>query len=182
MRFAPLDDDALPATSSRAQILATLAEEARILLRQRVQQPTRHEWPLALCTLYPDTNVLPWSSDPASHPLWRQSALVPESASELTFWLASRLPLSSALRLHVLATTCPQKRMSVLVAAMRLLSDPERPIPITGPNTPALCVRWQDHALPQLVIDLTLPADASVPSPDGRSVPSHSVAPRYEDS
>ena len=36
-------------------------------------------------------------------------------------WLAARLPLTTQLRLHLLACTCPVKRTRDLVDAMRLL-------------------------------------------------------------
>ena len=41
-----------------------------------------------------------------------------------SFWLACRLPLTTALRIHLLSCTCPTKRLRDLVDAMRLLADP----------------------------------------------------------
>ena len=41
-----------------------------------------------------------------------------------TAWLAARLPLTFALRLHLLACPCPLQRMRDLVVALRLLRDP----------------------------------------------------------
>ena len=41
-------------------------------------------------------------------------------------WLGARLPLSNSLRVHLLSTLCPLRRLQDAVDAMRLLSDPHR--------------------------------------------------------
>ena len=160
VRFAPFDDELLPIhtmANSRA-ILGDEVSVARSLLKQRVRDPNRHEWSLTLCTLYPDTNILPWTADPTTHPLWHRTSTPPKDASEFSFWLASRLPLTTQLRLHVLATACPLRRMIDLVAAMRLLAHPDRRCrQARGPDGAALAVRWRSDALPQMVVDIVHP-------------------------
>ena len=41
-------------------------------------------------------------------------------------WLAARLPLTSALRLHLLDCACPLKRMRDVVDAMQLIAGTSR--------------------------------------------------------
>ena len=48
----------------------------------------------------------------------------PSEATELSLWLAARLPLTTRLRMNVLQCTCPLKRMRDVVDAMRLLLEP----------------------------------------------------------
>ena len=150
--FGLVDDEDVSAP--RAFVDETNA--AHVLLKQRVREPTQHEWPLTLCTLYPDSNILPITADPTAHPEWRSSGTTPEGASDLTFWLACRLPLTTTLRLHVLSTTCPLQRMCDLVACMRLLRHPERQYRQSrGPEGSQLRVLWREPgSLPPMVIEL----------------------------
>lgn len=62
--------------------------------------------------------------DPRAHPLWAGQQVLPAEPAELSFWLAARLPLTTALRLRLLACACPLQRMRDVVDAMRLLLDP----------------------------------------------------------
>ena len=52
---------------------------------------------------------------------------MPSCASELSLWLGARLPLTTSLRVSVLSTLCPLRRMQDCVDALRLLLDPHRP-------------------------------------------------------
>ena len=96
------------------------------LLEQHRNDIVRPEdWELLLCTLDDELSVLPAGlGDPTSHPQWLSAASVPEEAAELAFWLGCRLPLTTELRLHLLACACPIKRTRDVVDAMRLLRDP----------------------------------------------------------
>ena len=65
---------------------------------------------------------------PNLHPLWTEQQTPPTSAAELSYWLAARLPLTTALRAGVLSTCCPLQRLHTVIDAMRLLisADPKR--------------------------------------------------------
>ena len=98
---------------------------ARALLEDRERLPIQtDDWELLLCTLEDELSWLPSEADPTSHPKLIESAVMPQGATELSFWLACRLPLTTALRIHLLSCTCPTKRLRDLVDAMRLLADP----------------------------------------------------------
>jgi len=62
--------------------------------------------------------------DPRAHPLWAGQQMLPAEPAELSLWLAARLPLTTALRVRLLACACPLQRMRDVVDAMRLLLDP----------------------------------------------------------
>ena len=79
---------------------------------------------MSLCTLDDETDC--WASPPHEHPAWRTAAAPPEDASALSLWLAARLPLTSALRLHLLDCACPLKRMRDVVDAMQLIAGTSR--------------------------------------------------------
>ena len=49
--------------------------------------------------------------DPRCHPMWLLQAEQPECSTELSLWLAARLPLSTALRVHLLSAHCPLRRL-----------------------------------------------------------------------
>jgi len=121
-RLVALNDDAISAGTARA--VEDEAAVARALLRSGPAAARD----LTLCTLLPEANILPWGADPATHPLWHDCARLPGSgaASGLGWWLAARLPLTLGLRLHVLGSKCPLKRMRELNTAMRLLAQPSR--------------------------------------------------------
>ena len=120
-RFAPLDDDE-PASRTAMEDEAIVA---RALLEDRERLPIQtDDWELLLCTLEDELSWLPSEADPTSHPKLIESAVMPQGATELSFWLACRLPLTTALRIHLLSCTCPTKRLRDLVDAMRLLADP----------------------------------------------------------
>ena len=62
-----------------------------------------------------------------SHPSWLRGAALPAAADDgtaLAFWIAARLPLTTALRHHVLSLTDPLKRLRDVVDALRLLHAP----------------------------------------------------------
>jgi len=118
-RFAALEDDAV----EDARSLEGEHASARALLEAHVRTPAP-DWDLLLCTLDEELTVLPPGADPASHPRWVECAAVPEDAVGLTWWLASRLPLATALRHHLLECGCPLKRLRDTVDAMRLLANP----------------------------------------------------------
>jgi hypothetical protein len=83
-------------------------------------------WSLELCTLDEEVmGELICRADPTAHPLFLDCAAVPEEATALAHWLACRLPLTTAFRLHLLRLTCPLKRMRDVVDALRLLSSPQ---------------------------------------------------------
>ena len=122
-RLAPFDDDALDTSDARA--LEGEAAAARALLESRQHLPVQpDDWELLLCTLDEEVDILPPHLDPTAHPQWLDAARIPEGAAALSHWLAARLPLTTSLRLHLLACPCPLKRMRDLVDSMRLLADP----------------------------------------------------------
>ena len=49
---------------------------------------------------------------------------MPDAPIELGFWLGCRLPLTTAMRLHLLEVSCPLKRLRDVVDALRLLNNP----------------------------------------------------------
>jgi len=65
--------------------------------------------------------------DPRCHPLWPAEGLAPEAEDELSLWLGARLPFTNELRIQMLSTLCPLRRMQDVVDALRLLCDPQRP-------------------------------------------------------
>tara|TARA_B110001452_G_scaffold260865_1_gene258889 strand:- start:583 stop:1017 length:435 start_codon:yes stop_codon:yes gene_type:complete len=71
-----------------------------------------------------DEEAEPPVCDPRSHPLWGSQWTPPSEATELSLWLAARLPLTTRLRMNVLQCTCAFKRMRDVVDAMRLLIEP----------------------------------------------------------
>jgi hypothetical protein len=79
---------------------------------------------LLLCTLDEEVDILPPGADFASHPQWVSASAVPDDAAELSYWLGCRMPLTTALRLHLLACPCPLKRTRDIVDALRLLNNP----------------------------------------------------------
>jgi hypothetical protein len=65
--------------------------------------------------------------DPRCHPMWPLQSEMPDDAAELSLWLGARLPLSTGLRVSMLGTLCPLRRIQDAVDALRLLCDPHRP-------------------------------------------------------
>ena len=147
-RFSPLDDaDAppLPAQATGAT-LEDVADAARTLLRATPRAPgSPHSWlaaaidestaadaggapslPLALQTTDVERSVRPpiaFLEHMPHHPRWRELAEPPDDPSQLSFWLAARLPLTTALRLRLLGYDCALERLKHTVGAMRLLSS-----------------------------------------------------------
>ena len=116
----PLEDEDLsPARSERLADEAGLANELvdRCVATGRFALEPSHEdeeiGGAAIC-------------DPRCHPMHLAQSERPECPRELSLWLASRLPLSTVLRLHMLSILCPLRRLQETVDAMRLLSDPQR--------------------------------------------------------
>jgi hypothetical protein len=69
------------------------------------------------------------ASQQRAHPHWEAACAPPEGAGsedELSLWLGAQLPLSTDLRLRILTTLCPLKRMQDMVDALRLLCEPDR--------------------------------------------------------
>ena len=84
-------------------------------------------WSFELCTVDDELmSELMEFADPTAHPLFFKCAEIPEDATPLAWWLASRLPLSTAFRAHLLRLDCPLKRMRDVVDALRLLVEPQR--------------------------------------------------------
>lgn len=133
--FELIDDEQISLEDERA--LAAEADRAAALLAEssRAQRAKgaggSSEWELLLCHLddevsgddVEDAMVLP---NPTTHPQWLASSSVPDDPSQLSFWLACRLPLTTALRAHLLGLDCPLKRLRDVVDALRLLSNPSR--------------------------------------------------------
>ena len=141
-RFATLDDDVLSATDERA--LEDEAGVLRALLDHRNSVPIQpDDWELLLCTLDEELTVLPEDADPTSHPQFLSAARVPESSAiELGWWLAARMPLSTALRLHLLGLSCALKRTRDLVDAMRLLQNPAAEYARARATGGKMCITW----------------------------------------
>jgi hypothetical protein len=89
------------------------------------------EWELLLCHL--DDELYEGEEEdglarlnPTAHPQWLSAARLPDDPVELAFWLSCRLPMTTALRAHLLGLQSPLKRLRDVVDALRLLSDPSR--------------------------------------------------------
>ena len=104
----PLVDEVL--TPAREERLADEAAAARELIErgQRTNsfylEPSHHDEEIGggeeVC-------------DPRCHPLWPLQQEVPEDSRELSLWLASRLPLSTGLRIRLISNLCPLRRLQV---------------------------------------------------------------------
>lgn len=118
-RFVPHDDD-MDATSSdeAARVEAYSAHE--FLSRPGV-------WARDLWTMDADATILPLGADPRAQRHWHNHAHMPESPSDLAFWLAARLPLTRRLRLRLLESRSPLQRLQTLTDAMRLLAAKPSP-------------------------------------------------------
>lgn len=117
----PLADEEL--TPMREERLADECELARALIERGT-----HEARFVLEPSHLDEELGGASvCDPRCHPVWPLQSSEPTCGKELSLWLGSRLPLSTALRVHILSTLCPLRRLQDVVDAMRLLCDPERP-------------------------------------------------------
>ena len=119
--FERVEDDELVA-AGRQRALDDEVALARALLEASSERGGVFE--LLLCTL--DEEVGMPDVHPASHPLFLRHAAQPDDPTDLAFWLSARLPLTTALRHHLLAVTCPLKRMVDVVDAMRLLLEPSK--------------------------------------------------------
>ena len=64
--------------------------------------------------------------NPRCHPLHSLQDEIPLDGAQLSLWLGARLPLSTSLRVSLLSSLCPLKRLQDTVDAMRLLCDPQR--------------------------------------------------------
>ena len=107
------DDELLPAREER---LADEASSARALIERGQLTGT-----FALEVSHHDEELGGLSvCDPRCHPMFPLQAEVPGCPKELGLWLGARLPLSTALRVHVLSTLCPLRRLQVRAAAPRL--------------------------------------------------------------
>ena len=113
----PIADETM--SEARAERLADEAERAVGLLDLAVDRRAVFLEPSTL-----DDELGPPVCDPLSHPLAALQHDPPHSPSELSLWLAARLPLTTRLRLAMLASTCPLKRMADTVDVLRLLLDP----------------------------------------------------------
>ena len=117
--FSWLADDALA-----RQQQSTLDDEAVVARALLEASAARGDgaFDLMLCTL--DEEIGMPDVHPSAHPLFLRYASQPEDPIDLAFWCAARLPLTTALRHHLLAVTCPLKRLVDVVDAMRLLLEP----------------------------------------------------------
>lgn len=125
--FEDVTDEPLPAGNASA--LEDEAIAARGLLSSALEGSggEGEHWQLELCTLDEELmGHLLEVADPTSHPLFLHSAAVPSEDASLAYWLGSRLPLSTGFRAHLLACTCPLKRMRDVLDALRLLANPNR--------------------------------------------------------
>ena len=118
----PLEDDAV--SERRRERLGDEAARALELVAAGLE---RGAFALESCTL--DEELGAPACDPRSHPLYMSAAeqATPPASTDpaaLSLWLASRLPLTTQLRMRLLACVCPLKRMTDVVDAMRLLLDP----------------------------------------------------------
>lgn len=118
--FEAIDDS--PLDGADAQRLAAEAARAYTLLEEGEADGSLDLTP---CTLEEELNL--WPCNPSEHPFWREASALPpqHDAAALSLHLAARLPLTTAVRLHVLGCPCPLKRMMDVVDAMRALSRPE---------------------------------------------------------
>ena len=107
-------------SARRRERLCDEAERAATLIAAGAE---RHAFVLELCTL--DEELGEPACDPSAHPTWpNQASSPPAEPADLSLWLAARLPLTTALRMRLLACVCPLKRMTDVVNAMRLLLEP----------------------------------------------------------
>ena len=120
--FEVIEDE--PMTADEARRLDDEGLVANALLSDEQRDNTGENWELLLCQL--DEELFDDLSDPTAHPLWIACARTPEDPVALSYWLSCRLPLTTALRVHLLGVTSPLKRMRDVVDALRLLCDPSR--------------------------------------------------------
>ena len=126
----PIADETM--SEARAERLADEAERAVGLLDLAVDRRAVFLEPSTL-----DDELGPPVCDPRSHPLAALQHDPPHSPSELSLWLAARLPLTTRLRLAMLASTCALKRMADTVDVLRLLLDPSGASRALRPPLPA---------------------------------------------
>lgn len=112
-----LHDDLV--TERRRERLSDEAARAATLIAAGAE---RRAFALELCTLDEELGEL--VCDPRAHPSWPAQATPPVEPADLSLWLAARLPLTTALRMRLLACVCPLKRITDVVDAMRLLLEP----------------------------------------------------------
>ena len=120
--FEPIEDEPMSADETRR--LEDETTVANALLSDEKRNNTGENWELLLSQL--DEELFDGLSDPTAHPLWLACGRVPEDPVALSYWLSCRLPLTTALRIHLLGITSPLKRMRDVVDALRLLCDPSR--------------------------------------------------------
>lgn len=114
--FDPLADVAI-ASEARAEKVGDEAMRALQLMEQGLKS---RSFALEPSHLDEELGMHP-PCDARCHPLWNVDAEPPSEPSDLSFWLAARLPLSSSLRASILANTCPLKRIQDINDSMRLL-------------------------------------------------------------
>lgn len=105
------------------------------------------EWELLLChlddELYEEHEEagLSCRPNPTAHPHWLAAAQLPaDDPVKLSFWLSCRLPMTTALRAHLLGLQSPLKRLRDVVDALRLLSEPSR---VAGQRFAKFALVWQ---------------------------------------
>jgi hypothetical protein len=116
-----LDEEA---AAARALVSRVLGQDG-MPQRAAADNPS---WELQLCHLDEQDASDMSVGDPSAHPHWAAAASMPEDPVELSFWLGCRLPLTTALRVHLLSLQCPLQRMQDVTDALRLLADPSRAI------------------------------------------------------
>jgi hypothetical protein len=116
----PLDDEVL--SPSRRERLEDEARMAHALLARVVASEGVHIESSVLDEELGGREVC----EPSCHPLWLSDEEPPEEPPLLSFWLASRLPLTTVLRAQLLSIACPLRRMMEITDILRLLDDPQR--------------------------------------------------------
>jgi hypothetical protein len=116
--FEPIDDSTLDGADAKR--LEAEVARAYTLLEEGEADGSLDLTP---CTLEEELNL--WPCNPSEHP--REASTLPsnDDGAALSLYLAARLPLTTAVRLHVLGCPCPLKRMMDVVDAMRALTQPE---------------------------------------------------------
>ena len=115
--FEYVVDEDEPSVTRQLEDEATVARSLLDLAAER------QAFDLCLCTL--DEELGMDVELALSHPYFLRLALRPEDDPvALSFWCAARLPLTTALRHHMLSCTDPLKRLRDVVDAMRLLLEP----------------------------------------------------------
>lgn len=116
----PLEDETLSA--QRLERLEDEADAARTLIERGLEQGSLTLESSALDEEIGGSAVC----DPCCHPLFSIQSEQPKGAAELSLWLGARLPLTTSLRVAILSTRCPLRRLQDAVDATRLLLDPQR--------------------------------------------------------